>query len=527
MNAPTPRLIILPLLLMLFFLNMHAGSQEVLPGFTRLIEQGEEAFKKHDYTNALQYFTQADILISKYDMPQHQVLAKFNLGKSYSSISSYADALKYYHDALVIAKKNPGNEEKMLTTYVNIGVIYDSLNEHENALEYYKKANVKAKEIGSAYNMGLSAINIASVYNILGDYKMSRKYLDEVKHLPMSKEFRLVMEVNYAESYFREGDVNRANSLMHKVLAKVDTKNETECYYCVLKLLSEIYVAKGDLGASISYARKALQNTRRIADKIEMYEHIADIYLKNKDFDEAFRYKDSVILAKDAFSKAVKREVFEANKVRLKIQDYQSEAAHNKDRRELERNIFILVIVFGITLFYFIYRSLKNRIIKQKQQSIIASDRRKIDELELKKLSNDIAEKNRKLSAKALYLSGRNELIEEIINSLEQIPEIQANIQPHIHTLKEHIKADDEWDDFITYFEQVNPEFIKTLQIRHPQLTPADIRFICYLYMNLDLKEISSIFSITLEASKKRKQRIAKKMELEMDHLQEYLLRLN
>ena len=108
---------------------------------------------------------------------------------------------------------------------------------------------------------------------------------------------------------------------------------------------------------------------------------------------------------------------------------------------------------------------LRSRILKQKQERIIAKSRDKIIDLEMESLKNNIAEKNRKLSAKALYLSGRNELIEEMVNSLSEIPEINKSkeINECISTLKSYIKGDNEWDDFISYFEQVNPVFIRTL----------------------------------------------------------------
>ena len=53
-----------------------------------------------------------------------------------------------------------------------------------------------------------------------------------------------------------------------------------------------------------------------------------------------------------------------------------------------------------------------------------------------------IAEKNRTLSAKALYLSGRNELIEEVIGSLENSG--NKEVQPAVKKLKSYLKSDAE-----------------------------------------------------------------------------------
>lgn len=223
----------------------------------------------------------------------------------------------------------------------------------------------------------------------------------------------------------------------------------------------------------------------------------------------------------------INRGLYEANKVKMEVHEYQSELQVRKERQSAERSLFIFAAIFAFVLFYFIYRALQNRITKQKQEKIIAENEKKILSLEFDKLKNSVAEKNRKLSAKALYLSGRNELIEEVINSLSQIPEIskKKEISEYIRTLKTYIRKDDEWDDFITYFEEVNPVFIKTLSEKYPELNAADIRYVCYVYMNLDLQEIANIFSITYNAAQKRQRRIKEKMQIDKDiSLHEYLI---
>ena len=188
-------------------------------------------------------------------------------------------------------------------------------------------------------------------------------------------------------------------------------------------------------------------------------------------------------------------------------------------------SLFIVAIVC-----FLIYRGLKHKIARQEQEKVIAGKQQQIITLELEGLKNNVAEKNRKLSAKALYLSGRNELIEEVMNSLSDIPEVIKNKQvlDYVKTLKCYLKSDQEWDDFITYFEQVNPEFIKTLTSNFPDLNSADIRFLCYIYMNLDVKEIGNIYNITYNAAVKRLRRIKEKMKFDKEmSFHEYLVTLH
>ncbi|MDD3637157.1 MAG: hypothetical protein PHN50_06155, partial [Bacteroidales bacterium] len=147
--------------------------------------------------------------------------------------------------------------------------------------------------------------------------------------------------------------------------------------------------------------------------------------------------------------------------------------------------------------------------------------------LEQEKLKSEIESKNRQLATKALLLSSHNELIEEIIQVLLSENEISTNAEMKntITKLKHQLKKDSDWTDFLTHFEEVNQNFLKTIKDKHSTLNQNDIRFLSYVYMNLSTKEISTLLNITLEACRKRKERIIKKMELaDNTDLYDYLL---
>ena len=139
--------------------------------------------------------------------------------------------------------------------------------------------------------------------------------------------------------------------------------------------------------------------------------------------------------------------------------------------------------------------------------------------LEQERLKSEIEARNRKISAKALFLSDRNRLIDDILQSISNIPELINNtfLTDKISALKSYLKNDNEWDDFIAHFEEVNPGLLHKLKSMHPSLSANDMRFIAYIYMNLSVKEISGLLNITYEACKKRKERIMSKMELQPD----------
>lgn len=520
---------ILFLILSLFGeITVHAQDNLKVMDFCEANTVALEALNKGDHAKALEYFTMAESISSTSGSQNNKLVAAVNFGTFYSEIHSLGDALKYYNKALDVITKNPEFERHRSNVLINIGSLYAGEEEFKMSLEYNHKAYDLAVKDGTCTNcIVVSAENIADCYNNLGNYAQARKYLDNIKGLEMENMKRQAWKINYADSYLREGRIGEAEEMMKGVLENVDSNTDNIYYMAVVELLSQINQKKGDIKNALHFAADGLKNSRSIKHTADMYKLLSGIYYQDKQYEKAIKYKDSLLIVRDSISRSINSSLYSTNKVKLRIQDYQTEAKHNKEKQESERNLFILIILLGIILFYFIFRSLRNRIIKQKQLNTIADNKERIYQLELSKLSNDIAEKNKKLSAKALYMSGRNELIQEVIKSLDQIPDIrQASVHNHMKTLKQHLKADEDWDNFIAYFEQVNPNFLKSLQAKHPQLNAADIRFICYLYMNLDLKEIASILSITIEASRKRKQRIAKKMDVDIDNLNYYIMKL-
>jgi tetratricopeptide (TPR) repeat protein len=496
----------------------------------KLIDKGAAEMEKNNFAAALELFTKAEVIAEKKQWKDKLFFIKGNLGILYGEFTNSGESLGYYLKALQYAKGSPELEKRSITIINNIGLLYTKEKDYRTAFEYYGRALTLAKEQKSDYNIILASLNISSLYNDLGDYKAAQKYLRDINSIPKARKFERGVKINYSESLMVEGKVAEAQRMMEELIRDVDRLNDVDdCYVCIVELLSKIYNKQQKIDLAISFAQKGLQNTRSITDKADLYQQLSDLYFKKKEYQLFKSYKDSVQIAKDSVAASINRGLYESNKVKLKVQEYKNELEVKTEKQQTERLLFIVGILFTLMLFWFVYRSQKNRIVKQKQEKVIVENQQQIADLEIENLKSSIAEKNRKLSAKALYLSGRNELIESVINSLTQIPEIahSKDVNDYVKTLRTYLKTDEEWDDFINYFGEVNPDFLRTLTAMHPDLNPADIRFLCYIYMNLDLREVGNIFNITYNAALKRQRRIKEKMEIDKDiSLYDYLLQL-
>ena len=70
------------------------------------------------------------------------------------------------------------------------------------------------------------------------------------------------------------------------------------------------------------------------------------------------------------------------------------------------------------------------------------------------------------------------------------------------------------WDDFKLYFEKTDPNFLLILAQKYPGLTPIDLKYCCYLKMNMGNEDIGNLLGINQESVRTHKYRLKKKMSL-------------
>ena len=154
-------------------------------------------------------------------------------------------------------------------------------------------------------------------------------------------------------------------------------------------------------------------------------------------------------------------------------------------------------------------RQMKEAELTALHEQEVARHKQQITELSLE-------QKKRELSATTLFVSSRNALIEDLLKSLSEVAKTSSSpklneLMLHLkHMLQDHEKS----NDFLINFESANPDFIRRIKERHPDLTTSDLRFLAFLRMNLSTKEIASFMGITPDSCKRRKIRLSQKLQL-------------
>lgn len=525
----------------LCFLFITPSRANTLEKCDSLVAAGVEALNKNQYIKSLELLTQARTLAEKNRWHKQNFLAINNIGANYYRLLEYGEALNYYIEAYSIALKELEPKYEMIVLN-NIAILYSKENNYEKAKEYFKKAYDIAKQNNDDLKVGLYAMNLGNLANETKDSKLARSYFDEALPLLESQQhFLILAKVGLIQCDLNEGKATKARQDALFLMRNTKDLSFYEADISLTTVIAKSYIKDNLLDEATTYANLLLKKNPNIETKITSFELLSEINFNKKAYDLAFAFKDSIIDSKSKLNEIKNGKLYETSKVKFEIQNYQNQIKLNEAKLSNERKMFYSIIAIIIIAVIFIIWILRNLSVKHKQKKLIAERNEQILSLELEKeknellllekqldeqkaislleqerLKNEVELKNRKLSAKALYLSGRNQMIEEVLSELSELPQVSKEVLlvNHIQTLKTHLKTDNEWDNFITHFEEVNQNFLTKLKAKHPNLIANDVRFLSYIYMNLSTKEIASMLNIAPESCRKRKERISAKMEI-------------
>lgn len=497
------------------------------------------------YANALELLTAAQAEAKEKRWYRQEFLATNNIGLTYYFMLDYGEALNYYLVAYTLALQQLQPVQEM-TVLNNIAILYSKEKNYDKAKEYFLKAYEIAKEKNERLKIGIYAANLGIVYNKTNQLQKARLYVNEsIKYFEHEPRRLLGAEVTLAQNQLEEQHIPESIRMGEKLLITAKDSAYQDEHVEILTLLASANLKENNTVKAAAFANQALANNHDLEATSEIYSLLSEIYQKNQSFHLAVKYKDSVIIMQDSINKVKNGRLFENSKLKFELLNSQHSLLLNQSKLSSQRKILYSTLAIFALLIAFVTWYFRSKTIKNRQKEIIAERSRQIAALEFdnekreklllekqlkeketvalleqERLKNEIELRNRKLSAKALYLSGRNELIEEIITAIAKMPDLpkDSNLVRHIVSLKNHMKADAEWDNFSTHFEEVNQGFITSLKNKHSSLTSNDIRFLSYIFMNLTTKEISSLLNITPEGCRKRKERISKKLELP-DHI--------
>lgn len=527
----------------LFLLITSSLTAQTKEETYQMIVEGIGEMNLKNHTKSLEILTEAKTIAEANKWHRENFLALNNIGLNYYLMLDYGEALNNLFNAYLIALKDLDRDSEMVVLN-NIAIIYLKDDRLTKAESYFEDAYTIALELQDTLKMGIYSLNLASVSNELKKVKKAEKLLQTASGF-LAKDSILFPKVilTRADNLLLKNQYREAASLIQEYIPEISEIQQEEDRFTAWFIMAKIYEGKADWDQAISAVEKVKNDSRStLENKKDAFRRLSELHRHSGNLELAIQFKDSLIQSKDSLNRIKNGKLFENSRIKFELENYQKELFESRRKLQKEKQKLYMILGIIVLVLLLIFWMIRNYYLRLKKDRIIAENNHKIAELELGKekneklilekqlneqralvllekerFKNEIEKKNRKLTTKALSISTRNELIEDIVETLSESKEVFQNesLKKTILKLKKHLSQQSEWEDFFTHFEEVNQGFIENLKQQHPDLNSNDIRFLSYEFMNLSTKEIASLFNITAEACRKRRERIIKKMNLE------------
>lgn len=132
--------------------------------------------------------------------------------------------------------------------------------------------------------------------------------------------------------------------------------------------------------------------------------------------------------------------------------------------------------------------------------------------LQTHKQVTDLTRYTLELDQKKAMLDKIKDRIKQLYAEVDDSTKVQ--LMSIVNTIKIARNDRKHWDDFKRYFENINPNFLKKLSTKFPCLTAKDLKYCCYLKMNMSNEDIRLMLGINQESVRTHKYRLKKKMVL-------------
>ncbi|MBI3218239.1 MAG: tetratricopeptide repeat protein [Bacteroidetes bacterium] len=501
-------------------------------------------FYNNDHTKALENLVKsADVAIAN-EQWTLAIQNYLNLAGTYSSVyGNYVKAMEFYTKALHVCESQ-NLTYKIYDAYSCIASVYLHQSENEKALDFYMKALLFLEKANDKNSLCILYQNIGQYYSTIHKIEEAESYYE--KSLQAFREIKskggiITTLVMLSDIYRKRNQLDRALASDMEALAISETVSYERAKFYAYNSLGKTYFEKKEYTKS----KSSLEAAAAIALKIKMNEELRDTYLylaqvsnKMTNDSDAYRYQqlhtafaDSV-RSRERMSQLAEMEVrFESERKEKENQLLKKDNDLNKLYAAVASISFLSVVVIGFLFF-------NRQRIKIRSTKAIVESEKKLLEAELKnsqlnqlQLRKEIDFKNKELTTYALTMVQKNEILEEVRLSIEQILKNTDSLEEPLKKLSKVVDysfhLDKDWDEFKIFFESVHNDFFVKLKAQFPDLSGTDLKLCALIRLNLNIKQAAAILRISPDSVKIARHRLRKKFNMQTeDNLNGFIMNL-
>jgi hypothetical protein len=389
-------------------------------------------------------------------------------------------AVKFLKKSLHYTKTNSPEYASVLNA---IGVYYFKEKNFPAAMYYFDKTIAVSLPIGDNIRYAKALGDKAIIYDIKGDYKTALQLLQK--------------DIEYSEKYKDEKNTMYASTLMAKILLK---QQDTSRANALLQKAEKIALSK-------PYYNNSLKDIIELKlDILNGKDPKKELLLRRE-----LKNLEDLLLKKDGETALTKANWF------VQKAKYENKVKNTQLQYEQEnkmKNVYILIVVLAILLSVAIFITLKKRL----KNSSLEYDKKIVGySIEKSNYEKKLNDANLDLDAHIKYLHNKNLQVSKLKLELENIKqspsyyleEEKGKLQ---ELLDSHLMTDENWNAFKKEFKKEYSSFYEALMKDFPELKDSNLKIVMLQKLRFSNSEIASLLGITLDAVKKSKQRLKKKL---------------
>lgn len=412
-----------------------------------------------------------------------------------------------------------GDSSRMADAEQEIAFAYQALGDYGTAAEYFQRGADYFRRTNDLYFATVSLLNLATSISELGKEEEAIRSATEALQFTVDNNFAsLELDVRnvLGNLYWGQKKYELAEEqfLFAYELSKEQDRGRLGAEF--LSYLTGVQFHLDKFTAAKQHGKAALalsEEQGQIELSHRTYGHLATIASREGKFQQAYDYmvlrqgiQDSLHDQNLNEKLAELTLLFEKEKQDRLIADQQHklamlEAQSQVDRlekRSLWLGLLALMGVFG-AIAYSLWQ------------------RNKRQQLEKQQLSAKVTGQQRELSAHALQMAQKSQLLDQLGAELRQIkgerPDDRKKLDGVLRELNSEERIDQDWANFRAYFQGVHGDFEARLKAVAAQaLSPRELRLAALIKMQLNNQEVGSILSISQDSLYKAKYRLRKKL---------------
>lgn len=396
-----------------------------------------------------------------------------NIALIYRGFGDHGEASRILLDLLPIYEES--SDPQAMIILDSLGAIYAELGDHKQSHTYHARALERARSNGSLYGQAMTLGNLGAICNDSGRMQEALEYLTEA--LAISEQIadrdgiaRTLHNIGISHDLL--GQHALALRYMRRSAREALAIGNARSQGYTLGAVGGILRRTGKPQEAIRSLEKALKTARKTGEatlEYNIHEELSRAYEDNGDITTALRH----------------HRLYAELRERIRNEQTHRMIAELQARFDLDR----------------------------------AEQQKELYRLRSEQLEQDLRVKNGELTAMALRLVQRSEMLDLVKDGIVEVLRAQngsahPTLRSVLHTVEGQASIESEWRAFEQQFQRVHPDYIRTLSMHYPQLSPTELKICALLKTSLNSKEIAGLLHVSLRDIENHRYRIRKKLGL-------------